>query len=73
MNNLSHQDFLSAQLQNAEFATHYLHGYLEDGTPEEIAEAISKVIRALRDSDRPKIFDSLFQQNRDSLPLTGVS
>ena len=67
MNNVTHQDFLTKQLEDAEFAAHYLAAYLEDGTPDEIAEALSKIIRARRNSDRPMIYERLFQQNRDSL------
>ncbi len=67
MNNLSHQDFLASQLQDPEFAAHYLATYLDDGTPEEIADAMSKIIRVRRNADRPKIYEHLFQENRDSL------
>lgn len=71
MNNLPYTEFLDKKLEDPAFAVHYLQGYLEDGTPEEIAEAISKIIRVRRNSDRPKIYERLFQENRDSFrPFT---
>jgi|GEM_PF-6502485 len=73
VNNLSHQDFLANQLRNPEFAAHYLATYLDDGTPEEIADALSKIIRARRNADRPKIYEHLFQENRDSFRQSSVA
>ncbi len=66
MNNLSHRDFLAGQLEDPEFAAHYLATYLDDGSPEEIADALSKIIRARRNADRPKIYEHLFEDNQDS-------
>ncbi len=71
MNNLPYKEFLEKKLEDPAFAAHYLQGYLEDGTPEEIAEALSKVIRVRRNADRPKIYEHLMQVNRDSFrPLS---
>jgi hypothetical protein len=72
MNNIPYKEFLDKKLEDPAFAAHYLQGYLEDGTPEEIAEAFSKIIRVRRNSDRPKIYEHLFQENRDYLRPSGV-
>lgn len=71
MTNLTHQDFLSKQLENSEFAAHYLATYLEDGTPEEIAGAISKILRARKQTELPKIYESLMNDNREVFRTLG--
>ena len=55
MNNLPYQDYLTKKLENTEFAAHYLLTYLDDGTPQEIVTAISKILSARRTNDVPKI------------------
>jgi hypothetical protein len=65
--NLPYRDFLAKQLEDPGFVAHYFMSYIEDGTSEEIAEALSKIIRVRRNSDRPKIYEHLFQENRDYL------
>ncbi|MFI5201469.1 MAG: hypothetical protein ACHQNE_03700 [Candidatus Kapaibacterium sp.] len=73
MNNLPYTEFLDKKLEDPAFAVHYLQGYLEDGTPEEIAEALSKIIRARRNSDRPKIYEHLIHENRDALRPSSIA
>jgi hypothetical protein len=70
--NLSHQEHLAKQLQNSEFAGRYLATYLEGGTPEEIAAAISKILLARKKAELPKIYQSLFESNRDLISLGRV-
>ncbi|HET6402987.1 MAG TPA: hypothetical protein VFH95_16520 [Candidatus Kapabacteria bacterium] len=72
MNNLPYQEHLNRKLQDSEFAAHYLATYLEDGTPEEIATAISKILYARKEAELPKIYGSLIEHNRDVIRQSGV-
>jgi len=73
MTNLPYQDFLTKKLENPEFAAHYLLTYLDDGTPQEIATAISKILSARRTNDVPKIYELLLEKNRDVIGRAGIA
>jgi hypothetical protein len=72
MSNIQYQDFLSKKLEDSEFAANYLLTYLEDGTPQEIADAISKILRARKNKELPKIYAQLIQDNREMLRHAGI-
>ena len=46
MSTIPFNDFLAERLKNPEFAAHYLNSILDDGSPEEIADAVKAILMA---------------------------
>lgn len=72
MSNLSLNDFLNDQLKDPEFAAEYLNAFLEDGTPEEIAAAMSAILRARNASNSTQRFDPVVKQIQEFMETAGL-
>ena len=46
MSTIPFDDFLAERLKNPEFAAHYLNSILDDGSPEEITDALKAILMA---------------------------
>jgi DNA-binding phage protein len=73
MNNMPYAEFLEEKLNDPEFAMHYLMTYLEDGSPEEVAEALAKILRTRKRSEIPRIYEQILQQNWELLRDAGMN
>ena len=65
-------DFLHEQLQNPEFAAEYLNTFLEDGTSEEIADAMTAILIARTHSTSKNSFESVVKQMQEFMHSAGL-
>ena len=72
MTNLSLDDFLKDQLKNPEFAAEYLNALMEDGTTEEIGEAMAAILAAHNASQSPAEFKPVVKQMQEFLQNAGL-
>ncbi|HEY3874044.1 MAG TPA: hypothetical protein VGM92_01085 [Candidatus Kapabacteria bacterium] len=65
-------DFLQDRLQNPQFAAEYLNTFLEDGTPEEIATAMTDILSARTHSNFKSSFEPVVKQIQEFMQSTGL-
>ncbi|GEM_PF-4800355 len=72
MSTIPLDDFLAERLKNPEFAAQYLNSILDDGTPEEIAEAVKAILAARHESSMPVITKPVVEQVQYLLHKAGL-
>ena len=72
MNNIPFDTFLKEQLQNPEFAAEYLNSVLDDGTPEDIAEAMTAILLARTNSNAKSSFEPVVKQMQEFMHSAGL-
>jgi hypothetical protein len=72
MNNIPFDTFLKEQLQNPGFAAEYLNSVLEDGTPEEIAHAMTDILSARSSAGSTKAFEPVVKQMQEFMHTAGL-
>lgn len=65
-------DFLRDRLQNPQFAAEYLNTFLEDGTSEEIADAMTAILLARTHSSSKNSFEPVVKQMQEFMQTTGL-
>jgi hypothetical protein len=72
MNNIPFDAFLKEQLQNPEFAAEYLNSVLEDGTPQEIAHAMTDILSARSEAGSQKVFEPVVERMQEFMHTAGL-
>jgi len=65
-------DFLRDRLQNPQFAAEYLNTFLEDGTSEEIADAMTAILIARTHSTSKSSFEPVVKQMQEFMQSAGL-
>ncbi len=72
MKNRLLSDYLKEQLRNPEFAAEYLNAFIEEGTPEEIAEAMAAILAVRNSSEAKGSFEPVVKQIQEFMHNTGL-
>jgi len=72
MSTIPFDEFLAERLKNPEFAAHYLNSILDDGSPEEIAEAVEAILKARDERPMPALTKPAVEQVQHLLHKAGL-
>jgi DNA-binding phage protein len=72
MSTIAFDDFLAERLKNPEFAAHYLNAILDDGSPEEITEAVQAILAARHERPVPSLSEPMVEQVQRLMHQTGL-
>jgi DNA-binding phage protein len=72
MSTIAFDDFLAERLKNPEFAAHYLNAILDDGSPEEITQAMKAILAAGNERPVPSLSEPMVEQLQRLMHQTGL-
>ena len=72
MSTVPFDKFLGDRLKNPEFAAQYLNSVLDDGTPDEIADAVKAILEARVEQPFPAITKPVVEQLQYLLHKAGL-
>ena len=72
MSTVPFDEFLAVRLKNPEFAAQYLNSILDDGSPEEIAEAVQAILEARDEKPVPGVTKPAVEQVQYLLHKAGL-
>ncbi|HET6402771.1 MAG TPA: hypothetical protein VFH95_15410 [Candidatus Kapabacteria bacterium] len=72
MSTIPFENFLAERLKNPEFAAHYLNAILDDGSPDEIAEAVQAILAARDERPLPAVTKPAVEQVQHLLHQAGL-